>query len=106
MSDILLADAAVIAYMALFLTLGLLTIWLLQNDFPLFVMRKAFHILAFILFIPGIMNSQFYRPRLMVFAFNCVSVFLIILEVLRHFNYMPQSVSLWFRLKSEGRERT
>ena len=41
----------------------------------------------------------------MVFAFNCVSVALIILEVLRFNNLLPSQISVWFKRLSDGRER-
>lgn len=46
------------------------------------IIRKSFHILAVILFFPGIITN----PPYMVFAFNCVTVLLLLLELSRYFN--------------------
>jgi dolichol kinase len=45
------------------------------------------------------------KPRLLILAFNTVSVLLIVLEVLRHHKYLPASISKWFKELSNGRER-
>jgi len=69
------------------------------------MLRKGFHLLAFVLFLPPIAYSKYDKPRLIVFAFNCVTVALILLEILRFGGHLPQSFSDWFKDKSSGRER-
>jgi len=69
------------------------------------MVRKTFHVLAFVLFLPGIINAHFNRPRLMVFAFNCVSVALILIEALRFSQLLPHNFSMWFKRMSDGREK-
>ena len=73
--------------------------------YPNFVVRKAFHIMAFLTFMPPIIMSKIDKPRLLIFAFNCVSVFLIIVECIRYGGHMPVSVSSWFKSFANGRER-
>ena len=67
--------------------------------------RKAFHLLAFLLFVPPIITSKFERPRFIVFAFNCVSVALIYLEILRWSGGLAESTSKWFKSFCSDRER-
>jgi dolichol kinase len=55
--------------------------------------------------MPPILMAKIDKPRLLIFSFNCVSVFLIILEALRHGSYLPVSFSRWFKSMSNGRER-
>ena len=96
---------AVLVYMLLVLVMGFMVIQEIADVTPNFMLRKSFHILAFCLFMPGIAYSSMARPRLMVFAFNCVTVFLILVEVLRFSGVLSQNVSKWFKEKSSGRER-
>ena len=88
---------ALIAYMFLSLILGFMVIKEVSDMTPNFILRKGFHILAFCVFMPGIAYSKYTRPRLMVFAFNCVTVFLILLEILRFSELLPPNVSRWFK---------
>ena len=48
------------------------------------MVRKCFHLVAFVAFIAPIILAKYDKPRLIIFAFNCVTVLLILLEVLRH----------------------
>jgi len=58
------------------------------------------------MFLPPIIFTKFEKPRMLIFAFNCVSVLLIYIELLRYNgNILPQEVSLWFKRNSTGRER-
>jgi hypothetical protein len=102
---VIVPDFPLIIYMFLILSLGLLFIINVASDLPNYMVRKAFHVLAFILFLPGIIGSHYSRPRLMVFAFNCVSVALIFLEALRFGGMLPQNFSRWFKEMSDGREK-
>lgn len=86
-----------ILYMASILTFSTYVMAAIEPTTPNFIIRKCFHFLAFLLFVPGIAQSKFDRPRLMVFAFNCVTVFLILLEVLRHSDCLTPEISLWFK---------
>ena len=70
-----------------------------------FETRKAFHIVAFVVFAPPIVMANNDKPRLLVFAFNCVSVLLISIEILRYANMLPKSVSDWFKSFCTDRER-
>uniref|UniRef100_A0A7S3FVZ0 dolichol kinase n=1 Tax=Strombidium rassoulzadegani TaxID=1082188 RepID=A0A7S3FVZ0_9SPIT len=93
-------------YMAIVLALGLMIIQQYRPFTANFIIRKAFHLLAFVLFTPGIIHAKHDKPKLMVFAFNCVSVALIAIEVLRYSGkYFPQEFSAWFKKFSDGRER-
>ena len=92
--------------MALTLILGLGALNQFSTELPNYQLRKGFHALAFFLFVPPIIFAKYDRPRMLIFAFNCVSVFLIIVEVLRHSGgIFPDSVSRWFKSMSNGRER-
>ena len=51
-----------------------------SENIPNYMVRKFFHIMILYLFVPGV----FYNLKMMVFAFNCVSVLLIFIEILRY----------------------
>lgn len=70
---------------------GLLAIQHIEPFHENFMVRKMFHALAFVLFLPPITNAHLEPPKLMVLAFNCVSVAMIILEMLRYQNCFPES---------------
>lgn len=95
--EVLTQEVSIIAYMAIVLALGFLVIQQVSPLYPNFVVRKAFHIMAFLAFMPPIILSKVDKPRLLIFAFNCVTVFLIILECLRHGKLLPENVSRWFK---------
>ena len=82
--DILYQDINLIIYLAIVLIFGLVIINEYASFTQTFHLRKGFHFLAFVLFVPPIIFSKFDKPRMIVFAFNCVSVALIILEVVRY----------------------
>lgn len=70
------------------------------------MIRKGFHFLAFVLFVPPIVFAKFDKPRMIVFAFNCVSVFLIFIEIIRWGEgIFPQRMTTWFKQFCNGRER-
>jgi dolichol kinase len=93
-------------YMALTLLIGLGALNQLASDLPNYILRKGFHALAFMLFVPPIIMAKIDRPRMLIFAFNCVTVALIIIEVLRYSGgILPESFSKWFKSMSNGRER-
>lgn len=97
-------DIPLFIYMFMMLALGYLMVNNLIGSVQNFFLRKLFHVVAFIVFAPGIINAQNSRPRMMVFAFNCVTVALIYLETFRHAGFLPKPVSDWFKRFSEGRE--
>jgi dolichol kinase len=96
---------AIFGYMALTMTMGLFLLSSVAGSVPTFILRKGFHLLAFVLFLPPIAYSKYDKPRLIVFAFNCVTVALILLEILRFGGHLPQAFSDWFKDMSSGRER-
>jgi dolichol kinase len=104
-SEIIIADLSLIGFMALTLFAGINLINFSSRGTPNFLVRKYFHILAFMTFLPGIIGAKYARPRLMVFAFNCVQVFLMLLEFARFKGFLPHNFSTWFKLLSDGRER-
>lgn len=55
--------------------------------------------------MPPIIMAKTDKPRLLIFAFNCVTVALIILECLRWGGRLPESVSRWFKSFANGREK-
>lgn len=77
-------------YLFLILACGLVVISHLERFYENFKVRKMFHALAFILFVPPIINAHIEPPKLMVLAFNCISVAMIILEILRYQNCLPE----------------
>lgn len=104
-NDVIIDNMALFGYMALTLMMGLLVLNGISDSVPNFILRKSFHLLAFVLFLPPICFSKYDKPRLICFAFNCVTVALILLEILRFGGHLPQSFSDWFKEKSSGRER-
>jgi len=75
---------SLIIYMALVLVIGLLILNEYSSITQTFILRKGFHFLAFVLFVPPIIFAKFDKPRMIVFAFNSVSVLLILIEVVRY----------------------
>lgn len=67
------------------LMVGLTILYSLRTRFDTMTQRKLFHFLAFALFLPPLSQLQHSRPitRLIIFAFNCVTPLLILLETLR-----------------------
>jgi len=59
---------------------------------PFYMIRKWFHLITLYLFIPGV-HLNF---KMITFAFNCVSVILILLELLR-FYYFQYSLNSTFK---------
>jgi hypothetical protein len=92
-------------YMALILISGFVLISFIKDDLPLHILRKVFHLWAFLMFLPGLGYSKYDKPRLMVFAFNCVTVALIFLELLRFGGFLPSGVTKLFKSLSDGREK-
>lgn len=82
--EILVQDMSLIIYMALVLVIGLLILNEYSSITQTFILRKGFHFLAFVLFVPPIIFAKFDKPRMIVFAFNSVSVLLILIEVVRY----------------------
>jgi len=71
-----------LTYMSLMLIISMPVLdFLQQYKIELHITRKCFHLVAFILFLPGV--SMPLTQKLMVFAFNCVSVALIVTELYR-----------------------
>ena len=104
-TEILTRESQIFGYMAIILSAGLLAISQLAPLYPNFIIRKAFHILAFVIFMPPIILSKSDKPRLLIFAFNCVTIFLILLEALRYGGHLPEPISRWFKYHSNGREK-
>lgn len=93
-------------FMLVVLLMGMLLIGEFRTTTANFKVRKMFHLLAFILFTPGIMMAKFERPLLLVFALNCVTVALVILELVRYSGLvLSPEQSSWFKQFCEGRER-
>ena len=57
-----------------------------KKTFAKLTVRKFYHLLAFGLFAPPLFffDQSKALARMMIFAFNCVTVLLILLEVFRH----------------------
>jgi dolichol kinase len=102
-------EVALFLYLALILAAGLFFISQMQQFHGLFRVRKMFHGLAFVLFLPPIANASLEPPKLMVLAFNCVSVAMLILEGLRFHDCLPgglnQSMTSVVKHFSGGFER-
>jgi hypothetical protein len=82
--DVIFGQIALFGLMLFTLVTGLIAINFISPFHPNFMIRKAFHALAFFLFLPPLVFSKFDKPRLIIFAFNCVSVALILVEVMRY----------------------
>lgn len=85
-------EFALFVYLALIVAAGLVVISQMEAFYAKFQVRKMFHALAFVLFVPPIANASLQPPKLMVLAFNCVSVAMLILEALRFQNCLPAEV--------------
>ena len=103
--EVFQGDMPLLGYMAILLVAFFLLIDMYKVQLPNYMQRKLFHLMALLLFMPGIIGSKYSRPRLMMLAFNCVSVFLILLEAARWAGYLPEKVTVWFKEFSDGRER-
>lgn len=103
--EVLGGEMPLLGYMALMLASFFPLIDMFKGDLPNYIQRKSFHFLALLLFMPGIIMSKYSRPRLLMLAFNCVTVFLTLLEAARYAGFLPASVSTWFKEFSDGRER-
>jgi dolichol kinase len=58
------------------------------------------------LFVPPIIFAKYDKPRMTVFAFNSVSVLLILIEVVRYSEgIFSPGLSRWFKSFCNGRER-
>lgn len=84
LKDMVQQEIYLILYIAVTLVMGLFTISQLAPTTPNYILRKYFHGLAFIMFLPPIIFTKFDKPRMLIFAFNCVSVLLIYFELLRY----------------------
>mmetsp|Transcript_12204 Transcript_12204/g.12026 ORF Transcript_12204/g.12026 Transcript_12204/m.12026 type:complete len:251 (-) Transcript_12204:522-1274(-) len=81
-------------YMIITLVAGLMLAGVfLRNPLyvPFYMIRKWFHLIALYLFIP----ATFLNFKMMVFAFNCVTVIMILIELLR-FYYFQYSLNKTF----------
>ena len=104
-SDVILGEWPIFVYMLLALTMGLTAVNFNAFLMTRFERRKAFHLVAFVLFVPPIMHAAYNKPRLLVLAMNSVTVALIGIELLRHNGAMSKGVSDWFKSFCEDRER-
>ena len=84
---------------------GINSILYIPDSTENYLVRKAFHFLGFLLFAPAIAYSIHQSPRLLAFAFNSVTVFLIVLESARYFDLLPDYVSKWFKYYCNGFEK-
>jgi len=107
--DVVTKEVHVFVYLALMLALGLFVISAIESNYPDYQVRKMFHALAFALFAPPIANASIQPPKLMVLAFNCVSVAMLIVEALRFKKCWPaglnQSLTRGMKHYSAGFER-
>lgn len=89
LSEVMLADTSVQAfiYMALLLIVGLPVLFYVNasGHYSTMVVRKLFHVFAFVLFTPQLLKLGQSKAltRMIVFAFNCVTAFLMLIEVFR-----------------------
>eukprot|EP00347_Sterkiella_histriomuscorum_P023226 403335466 len=101
---------SIIGYMLAALVFGISVINTLNTmkDFNNLFLRKTFHILALVLFLPGTLST----PQMMTFAFNCVSVLLILIEMIRYFmkkknekGLILNSLDSYFKAFTDQREQ-
>lgn len=104
-NDVVIKDLFLLCYMIFFIPLGLFAINEIRHMYPLFVFRKFYHGLTFIILFPGCQYSLHESPALTVFFINIVTVALIFFEVYRFLGCTSPAVASYFRLISLGRER-
>jgi hypothetical protein len=105
--QVLLSSASknAIAYMALLLIFALPALYRLNKTsrFSKLTTRKLYHLLSFTLFTPPLFFADQSKSltRMMVFAFNCVTVLLIFVEVYRSksnpTNFLTSEIDNTFR---------
>jgi hypothetical protein len=80
--ELMAVDSFVFQWMLCCVLIFVPLLWYIKIENKL-LLRKLFHLLALVTFMPGLVSNSRQSSRLMIFAFNCVSVVLIIVEAIR-----------------------
>ena len=91
--------------MLIVLILGLTLLVKYADRFHKCTLRKLFHILALVMFTPTLLkiNQSRKHQQFMVFAFNSVSVWLIMIEQIRQY-FKPKTLHTFFTSFCDERE--